>query len=61
MQRNVNKFHETTRNDETVKTDGQCFEVGKSVKVLDLTISDLKWNSHVENIVLKASKTIVFT
>lgn len=49
--------YDELRNDELVKIDGQCFEVVKSVKVLGLTITDdLKWNSHVQNIVFKASK-----
>ena len=50
-------FTKQPRNDELVKIDGQCFEVVKSVKVLGLTITDdLKSNSHVQNIVFKASK-----
>ena len=50
-------FTKQPRNDELVKIDGQYFEVVKSVKVLGLTITDdLKSNSHVQNIVFKASK-----
>lgn len=42
-----------------VEINDQCFEVVKSAKILGVTVTDdLKWNSHVGNIVLKASKRI---
>ena len=37
----------------------QLFEIVSTVKLLGVTITqDLKWNTHVENIVQKAAKRI---
>ena len=43
--------------DEPVKVNDKHFEVVTSAKILGMTITDdLKWNVHVANILLKASK-----
>ena len=45
--------------DEPVKVNDKHFEVVTSAKILGMTITDdLKWNVHVANILLKASKRL---
>ena len=45
--------------DDRVVLNGERFELVKSAKLLGMTITeDLKWNSHIENIVSKASKRL---
>ena len=42
-----------------LNVNNQLFEVVSAVKLLGVTITqDLKWNTHVENIVQKAAKRI---
>ena len=42
-----------------VKLNEQCFELVTSAKLLGVTVTGyLKWNAHVNNIVLKASKRL---
>ena len=43
----------------SLKANGNAFEIGKSAKILGVTIrNDLKWNDHVDNITAKASRRI---
>ena len=41
----------------SLKANGNAFEIGKSAKILGVTVrNDLKWNYHVDNITAKASR-----
>ena len=67
MKFNVEKCHviPVTRNKTVIKTQymlhGQLLETVSQAKYLDITIiSDLRWNAHINNIYLKANRSLGF-
>ena len=52
-------FTKQSHSYEPVRINDQCLELVKSAKILGMLITDdLKWNSHIENTVSKASKRL---